>query len=89
MMNTTQTKTHKRINISLPEDTLNLIDRIAEKGERSRLIDEAVRFYMEQKGRNNLKALLKEGAIARARRSVELAQEWFFLEEEVCPKNFR
>ena len=88
-MNTTQTKTRKRINISLPEDTLNIVDRIAEKGERSRLIDEAVRFYMEQKGQNNLKALLKEGAITRARRSTQLAGEWFFLEEEVCPKNYR
>ncbi len=49
-LNTTQTKIRKRINFSLPEDTLNLLDRIAEKGERSRLIDEAVRFYVEQRG---------------------------------------
>ena len=33
----------KRINISLPEETLELIDRVTEHGDRSRFIDEAVR----------------------------------------------
>lgn len=78
MRNTTQTKIRKRININLPEDTLNLVDRIAEKGERSRLIDKAVRFYVEQRRSANLNALFKEGAIARAQRSVDLAEGWFF-----------
>ncbi len=88
-MNTTQTKTHKRINVSLPEDTIAMIDRIAEKGNRSRLIDEAVRFYIEKKGNENLRDLLKEGAMTRAQQSLELAQEWFHLEEEVCEKDQR
>ena len=89
MMNNTKTIIHKRINISLPEDTLALVDRIAVNGKRSHLIVEAVRFYVEKKGQENLKELLKEGAIARTQRSTELAQDWFVLEEEACQKNPR
>jgi len=84
MMYNTQSKPHKRINITLPENTIALVDRIAKKGSRSRLIDEAVRFYVEQKGAVNLRELLKEGAIVRAKRDTALSEEWFLLEEEVC-----
>ena len=33
---------HRRINITLPEETVRLIDRVAQKGDRSFLISEAV-----------------------------------------------
>ncbi len=87
MMNNTQTKTHKRINISLPVETVELVDRIAEKGNRSHLIDQAVRFYVEEIGREKLKLELKECARRRAQRDLALCEEWFGLEEEICPKN--
>ena len=38
------TAVHRRINITLSEDTLALLDRVVSKGDRSRLIDEAVRY---------------------------------------------
>lgn len=41
---------HRRINITLPEETVRLIDRVAAKGDRSRLIDEAVRHYVQKTG---------------------------------------
>lgn len=37
------TTMRKRINISLPEETLELIDRVTEHGDRSRSVDGAVR----------------------------------------------
>ena len=37
---------HKRINITLPEETLALIDRVTEHGDRSRFIDEAIKHYI-------------------------------------------
>ena len=73
---------NRRINISLPEETLRLLDRVADKGDRSRLIDEAVRYYIDDKGRRELKKRLKEGAIRRAPRDLQLTEEWFPLEEE-------
>ena len=74
---------HQRVNITLPEETLNLIDRVAEKGDRSRFIDRAVKHYVKDLGRANLKKQLKEGAIRRAERDLDLAEEWFALEEEI------
>jgi len=73
---------HRRINVTLPEDTVRLIDRAAERGDRSRLIDEAVKHFVRQMRRTTLKKLLKEGALRRAQRDVLLAEEWFTVEEE-------
>jgi CopG family transcriptional regulator/antitoxin EndoAI len=77
------TAVNQRINVSLPEETLRLLDRVAGKGDRSRLIDEAVRYYIDDKGRGEIKKRLKEGAIRRATRDLQLTEEWFPLEEEV------
>jgi CopG family transcriptional regulator/antitoxin EndoAI len=77
------TTVHRRINVTLSEETLPLLDRVAEKGDRSRLIDAAVRYYIDEKGRAELKKRLKAGAIRRAARGLALAEEWLPLEEEV------
>jgi CopG family transcriptional regulator/antitoxin EndoAI len=74
---------HQRVNVTLPEETLQLIDRVAQKGDRSRFIDRAVRYYIGQVGRTNLKNQLKEGAVRRAERDLSLSQEYFGLEEEL------
>ena len=74
---------HQRVNITLPEDTLRLIDRVATKGDRSRFIDIAIKHYVDAIGRANLRKQLKEGAVRHAARDLGLAQEWFTLEEEV------
>jgi CopG family transcriptional regulator/antitoxin EndoAI len=71
-----------RINVTLPEETVRLIDRVAEKGNRSRLINEAVKHYIREMGRANLRERLKEGARQRAERDRRLAEEWFLLNEE-------
>jgi len=73
----------KRINISLPEETIALIDRVIEHGDRSRLNDEAVRRYIQETGKANLRKRLKEGAIRRAERDLHLAEEWFRVDEDV------
>ena len=64
------------------EETLDLIERVAQPGGRSRFIDEAIKHYIEQIGRTNLRKQLKEGAIRRAQRDLTLAEEWFTLDEE-------
>ena len=73
---------HRRINVTLPEETVKLIDRVSQKGDRSRLIDHAIRRYIREAGRANLRKRLKEGALRRAPRDQKLAEEWFLLEEE-------
>lgn len=76
---------NKRLNITLPEQTVRLMDRVAGKGQRSRLIDQAVHRYVEQEGRTNLRKRLQEGARARAERDLQLAAEWFAV-DEALPK---
>ena len=73
----------KRINISLPEETIELIDRVTEHGDRSRLIDEAVRRYIQETGRANLRKRLKEGAVRRAARDLQVTEEWLSVDEDV------
>lgn len=75
-----ETVIHKRINITLPERTMKLLDRITEKGSRSAFLDEAVNFYVKEIGNANLKKQLRAGAIARAERDASLAEEWFALD---------
>ncbi len=72
---------NKRLNITLPEQTVRLMDRIAGRGQRSRLIDQAVHRYVEQEGRSNLRKRLQEGARARAERDLQLTAEWFAIDE--------
>ena len=72
----------KRINVTLPEDTIHLIDRVAKKGDRSRFLNEAVHYYIKETGRAKLQRLLKEGAMKRAERDLRITQEWFPLDQE-------
>ncbi len=72
----------RRINVVLAEETIQLIDRLADKGSRSRFIDEAVRHFVDSVGRAKLRRQLKEGAERRATRDLALASEWFAIEEE-------
>ncbi len=72
----------KRINVVLPVETLQVLDGLAPKGNRSRLISEAVLHYVESCAKRNLAARLKAGALANAKRDLEIAQEWFCLDEE-------
>lgn len=75
----------RRINISLPEETVRLMDRVSPRGNRSRLINEAVKRYVASRRRATLRKKLKEGALRRAERDLRLSAEWFLLDEEAWP----
>jgi CopG family transcriptional regulator/antitoxin EndoAI len=72
----------KRINVVLPVETIKVLDRVAPKGNRSRLISEAVLDYVESRAKGTLAERLKAGAVANAKRDLEITQEWFSLDEE-------
>jgi CopG family transcriptional regulator/antitoxin EndoAI len=78
---------NKRINIVLPEKTLAVLDRVASKGNRSRFISRAVLHFVESQGKASLRERLKQEALANAGRDVEMAAEWFPLEEEACERS--
>ena len=81
-MKTMPASSHQRINITLPADTVWLVDRVAAKGDRSRLISEAIRQYIGKSSRADLQKRIREGAIKRASRDLALAHEWFSADED-------
>jgi CopG family transcriptional regulator/antitoxin EndoAI len=72
----------RRLNISLPEETVRLLDRVAAKGERSHVIAEAVTRYVVEVGRAGLRKRMKERALARADLDLRIAEDWFPVDEE-------
>jgi len=77
---------HKRINITLPESTVALLETVADKGARSTFIDVAIKSYIKQIKQKNLRENLKAGAIARSRRDLSVSEDWFDIEEELWQK---
>jgi hypothetical protein len=59
-----------------------VLDRVTRKGNRSRLISQAVLHYVKARGAENLKERLKQGALANAKLDLEIAGEWFPVEQE-------
>ena len=80
---------HKRVNVTLPEETIRLIDRSANHGNRSRFIDEAVKHFVRAHGRTQLRRLLEEGAERRAARDLAIAEEWFPVDKDAWRKRRR
>jgi metal-responsive CopG/Arc/MetJ family transcriptional regulator len=70
---------YERVNISLPGKTLKRIDRVAKQGDRSRLIDAAVNFYLTTQSAKKLRKALKEEAQIWAKRDLAIAEEMFDL----------
>lgn len=73
---------NKRLNITLPEQTVRLMDRVAGKGRRSSLIDRAVRRYVKEETQANLRKQLAESYRENAPFDLQLAEEWFPAEQE-------
>ena len=80
-------KKHKRINISIPVETLELLDEIAPPKKRSRYIAEAITRYANEIKRLQLREQLKAGYTANAENDRQIAEEWFPVEQEVYEKH--
>ena len=80
---------NKRLNITLPDQTVRLMDRVAGRGRRSSLIDHAVRRYVKDATRASLRKQLAESYKDNAELDLQLAGEWFALEEEAWPRGSR
>jgi CopG family transcriptional regulator/antitoxin EndoAI len=72
----------RRLNISLPDETVRLLDRVAAKGERSQVIAEAVTKYVVEVGKARIRKRMKERAIKRADLDLQIVEEWFPIDED-------
>jgi metal-responsive CopG/Arc/MetJ family transcriptional regulator len=77
----------RRINVSLSEEAVRLLDRMASKGDRSRFLEELVRRTAHD--RVALRTRLKAGYIKRAERDREVAAEWDPVADEVWQRDAR
>lgn len=75
----------KRIMISLPDNLLREVDGIvaAEKLNRSEFIREAMKLYIQEKKRRNIREQMKKGYLEMAKINLALAGENFNVEHEV------
>ena len=73
---------HRRLNISLPEETIRLLDRVAPRGDRSYVIAEAVTKYVAEIGKARLRKLMKERAVRRADLDLQIVEDWFPVDQE-------
>ncbi len=83
-MNTTTS--YKRINITLPEVTLELLENTIEKGKRSEFLDQAVRYFIKKIGTQNLRRELQEAGQQRSERDLTMVREWFLLKDKNLQK---
>jgi len=67
---------HQKINIALPEQIADTIEQLADENNISRFIVDAVMYYMEHTGKTTLREQVKQGALKRAERDLNLSHEW-------------
>ncbi len=72
----------KRINIVLPEATVQTIDRMAKPGQRSRFINTAVQHYVANRSVEAPKAQLGRAAVRDRDLDSEVAADWFAVDHE-------
>jgi len=78
----------KRLTITLPEQTVRLLDRAAGRGQRSSLIDRAVRRFVKlhEQTRANLRRELADSYAVNAALDRQLAEDWFPIEQDVSDR---
>jgi len=72
----------KRINIVLPETTIQTIDRIAKPRERSRFINEAVQHFVRHQSVEALRSRLEQAAVRDRDLDREVAADWFAVDQQ-------
>ena len=78
----------KRIMITLPDSLLAEVDGfVAEtKGNRSELIRDAMRFYLQTQRYHRLREVLKRGYLEMAETNLSLSEESLLLENEAMER---
>jgi metal-responsive CopG/Arc/MetJ family transcriptional regulator len=74
---------YRRLNITLPQETVEILASVVDKGSRSNFIDIAIRNHVIETRKVRLREGLKAGAIANAERDLEIAREWSEIEDDL------
>lgn len=83
------TRSYERLNITLPRATVELLNRLTKKGNRSRFVDRAIRELALGRTRTRLRKLLVEEGRVNRDRDLGLAAEWAAVDAETWPPRRR
>lgn len=74
----------KRVVVYIPQQLLAQVDDIALRGQsnRSEVIREAMRQYLAEQRKNEIRTLMQQGYLEMARINLRIASESFALEQE-------
>ncbi|MCL6443867.1 MAG: ribbon-helix-helix protein, CopG family [Alicyclobacillus sp.] len=74
----------KRIVVTIPNQLLEQVDGIAQKAQinRSEVIREAMRHYLAEQRKHEIRASLQQGYLEMARINLRIASESFLAENE-------
>ena|ERR1051326_1186377 len=72
----------KRLNIVLPEATIQSIDRLAKPGQRSRFINQAVVHFVANRSVEALRHQLERAAVRDQDLDREVAADWFAVDQQ-------
>jgi hypothetical protein len=75
-------RSYERLNITLPRETVGLLDRVTTKGARSRFINDAIRERVASVGKGKLRRQLEEGYASRFARDLKMVEEWVAVDEQ-------
>ena len=75
----------KRMNVVFRDDTARTVERLAKPGERSRLIDEAVRYYAASQSAEAIRERLVRSALRDRDLADETAREWSAVDLDTWP----
>ena len=79
---------HKRIVVSVPVGMPQEVDGLSyrEKRRRSELICEAMRHYLEERKRRDLRDWLRRGYVEMGKINLELAEEGLDCDDDLAPE---
>jgi CopG family transcriptional regulator / antitoxin EndoAI len=74
----------KRMVVYIPEQLLEQLDGVAQRGSanRSEVVREALRLYVTEQRKNEIRTRMQQGYLEMARLNLRLASEAFQVEQE-------
>jgi hypothetical protein len=81
MNNRATTKT-KRVDFTLPIDTINLLNKTVPKGKKSELVNKALQVYIRHLKQKDLRKSMREEALADAGLDLHITGEWSAVDQE-------
>jgi CopG family transcriptional regulator/antitoxin EndoAI len=73
---------NKRINIVLPQATIQSIDRMVKPGQRSGFINQAVQHFVANRSTEAIRAKLERAAVRDQDIDRQVAADWFAVDQE-------